>query len=672
MGSVHAQQIVIQTEEVAYYWDASHRNQITRIAALPESAWAPAPANLAWGMRQETLWLRIAARSDLPLHPVLWLQRANLDKVCLYQRELQRWDKQCRGTLDPEAQVQPEHEILNSIDSVFSLSPSVKQSQKYWYLKVRSHNWLTLPLEVLGASEYRAQRRFQILSDYAAMGAFFAVIVYNLVLLFMLKESAHLWHALVMGGWAVYWFGFILGYERMFPLSMQYFLHDAMFVLTLGVGLVWFQAFLRFTEAEMSPGLFRLVRGMQIFVLTGLPLLFWPNHSLSIYHGHVLTLILPLFMLGGLVWSFRNQKATTGFYFSSWIFFFFSLLSFSLMVSGKQPFYAGYFHGLSWLQLLSMFSIALIFALKIKGLVRAREALLLSNLQLAQSHERHLVEQVQLRTQELELTLEELKQSNQTKDQLFAVLAHDLRAPFSNLWMLMGLLEQQTFEPEELLTEVLPGLKERIKRISNSLDDMLLWAQEEIQGYSAKAQWLKPAEMVKEVCGLYSVAAEQKKLRLHFQVDPDAEIKMDPNHLRLILRNLLQNAIKFTPEGGSISFASRLAENGDFILSIEDTGVGMEPEQVAKMLAGQRQASRVGTAGETGMGIGMLLCKAYLRANQAQMCIHSQPEQGTCIQLTFKRPATGPLKNPGTGPLALAITGPLPTLPTSLTQELSR
>lgn len=632
----------LQSEQVSYYWDAGHQAQIAKIERLPETAWQGAPAHLAWGIRPETLWLRIAVSDPLPPHALLWLHRANLDKVCLYQKRLQRWDKQCRGTLDPEAHVKQEHEILNSIDSAFELVPVVPTSaQAYWYLKISSHNWLTLPLDVVSAVDYRSQRRFQVLSDFAAMGAFFAVIVYNLVLLFMLKESVHLWHALIMGGWGLYWFGFVFGYERMLPLTWQYYLHDSMFAWILVMALIYFQVFLRFSQSEISPLIQRVVRGLQLFVLLGLPLLFWQNNRLSIYHAHVLSLILPLFWVAGVLWSFRYKKPITGFYFLSWMFYFAAMLSFSLMVSGWVAFHAGYFHALSWLQLLSMLSIALIFALKIQALVRSLEALLLSNLHLARSHERQLVEQVQLRTQELELTLEELKQSNQTKDQLFAVLAHDLRGPFSNLLMLMGLLEQNTFDPEELLADVLPGLKERIKSISRSLDDMLNWAQEELKGYPAQAELLDPFDILVEISALYAVAAEQKQISLTLAADYRGQIKIDPNHLRLILRNLVQNAIKFTPLGGQIVLATALAESGDFLLSIQDSGLGMEPEQIAQLLSGQRQVSRVGTAGETGMGIGMQLCRAYLKANQAQILIlsyHKLPQRGTRVELYFKAP----------------------------------
>lgn len=654
--------LTLQPEQVRYYWDVGHRAQIPSIVHLPEGAWKKAPPRLAWGVHPETLWLRIEAPAVLPSHALLWLHRANLDKVCLYQMRLLhaekghadpklpptlRWDKQCRGTLDPEAQAKQDHEILNSLDSLFELAPLLpNQRQSYWYLKIRTHNWLTLPMEVIGLGEYRLQRRYQVLSDFAAMGAFLAVIVYNLVLLFMLKESAHLWHALIMAAWGIYWFGFVFGYERMAPLTGQYYLHDSVFAWTLVVALIYLQAFLKFTQSEISPRLRQVVRGIQIFVLLGLPLLFLEIPQLSIYHGHVLSLALPLFLIAGLVWAWRFKKTITGFYLLSWMFFFASLLVFSLMVSGRMAFQPAYFHLLSWVQILSMISIALIFALKIQALVRSREALLRSNLQLAQSQERYLVEQVQLRTQELELTLAELKQSNQTKDQLFAVLAHDLRGPFANLWMLMGLLEQKSFDPAELLADVLPGLKERIKSISNSLDDMLLWAQEELNGYPAQAEWLDPLAILTEVSALYAVTAEQKQISLVLAVNYRGQIKIEPNHLRLILRNLLQNALKFTPVGGQIVLATALSETGEFLLTLQDSGLGMEPAQIACLLSGGRQISRVGTAGETGMGIGMQLCKAYLKANQAQMQIHSQTElplRGTRIELSFKRRGTGEL-----------------------------
>ncbi len=127
-----------------------------------------------------------------------------------------------------------------------------------------------------------------------------------------------------------------------------------------------------------------------------------------------------------------------------------------------------------------------------------------------------------------------------------------------------------------------------------------------------------------------------KNISLLNQVAPDCFAYADENHLRIVLRNLLGNAVKFTSEGGTISVNS--VEESNFVkISVTDTGVGMAEEKIQHLFLAENNNTQLGTNGEIGTGLGLLLCKEFVEKNGGNIWVESELTKGSSFYFTLPK-----------------------------------
>jgi signal transduction histidine kinase len=132
---------------------------------------------------------------------------------------------------------------------------------------------------------------------------------------------------------------------------------------------------------------------------------------------------------------------------------------------------------------------------------------------------------------------------------------------------------------------------------------------------------------------LFQEQAAAKQIQLHVTIPKDVKVFADSNHVLSILRNLISNAIKFTPQGGEV-FIYHKAENGNVMVSVRDTGLGIEPNHIKIILEG-RFFSTYGTHNEKGSGFGLMLCQEFVRLNKGNLNIESKVGKGSTISFTL-------------------------------------
>jgi signal transduction histidine kinase len=133
-------------------------------------------------------------------------------------------------------------------------------------------------------------------------------------------------------------------------------------------------------------------------------------------------------------------------------------------------------------------------------------------------------------------------------------------------------------------------------------------------------------------------SALHKKLTISNQINHDAVVRADNDQLDIVIRNLLANAIKFTPEHGTVTIGS--SEQGDrIILSVRDTGIGMNQETIGKLFDHKQHFTSEGTGGERGTGLGLLICKEFVNKNGGNIVVESEEGKGSCF--SFDLPKAG-------------------------------
>ena len=234
----------------------------------------------------------------------------------------------------------------------------------------------------------------------------------------------------------------------------------------------------------------------------------------------------------------------------------------------------------------------------------------------------------------------QLEVSNQTKDKMFSIIAHDLRGPFSSM---MGFLQMITDEykdfDDEQKVHMLQITYEQSLKTYGLLENLLQWSLSQRGMVECHPEDINLYMLVENQLDVFKYRASNKKLILENSVKSDLVICLDVNMITSILRNLIGNAVKFTPQGGKISFSSFETKKG-VAVQIIDTGVGMPSEIIRGFDSGARIKSTKGTENETGTGLGLEIVKDFAHRMKVEIQIKSKKGIGTEFILTLPSEVT--------------------------------
>ena len=230
---------------------------------------------------------------------------------------------------------------------------------------------------------------------------------------------------------------------------------------------------------------------------------------------------------------------------------------------------------------------------------------------------------------------DELRILNATKDKFFSIISHDLKSPIVSFLSMASLLQRKLdrLSPEEI-KEMAASVNERGDNLMKLMENLLHWSRLQMKRIEFNPQTVPLESMIKQVMYVLDTQADEKKIGIETHVPIDINLKVDPDMLNAILRNLVSNAIKFTPEGGRILIEA--CQSSDTVeISVSDSGVGMSKENQNKLFRLDIIHTDVGTNRETGTGLGLILCKEMVEKHNGTIHITSQEGQGTTVTLTI-------------------------------------
>jgi len=241
-------------------------------------------------------------------------------------------------------------------------------------------------------------------------------------------------------------------------------------------------------------------------------------------------------------------------------------------------------------------------------------------------------------TKELEEQNQVLKTVNAEKDKFFYILAHDLRSPLSAFVSATQLIteEIQTMDLADI-RDITLSMKTSAANIYNLLENLLEWSLMKRGGvdFSPKTFNLKKKT---EVCiNVLSESAGKKQIDIIISIPDDIEILADIHMFDTIIRNLVSNAIKFTPAGGKIKVDAEYDKDYNTIIKISDSGIGMTNELKDKLFILNEKTSRSGTEGEPSTGLGLLLCKEFVDKHNGRLWVESEEGKGSAFSFLIPR-----------------------------------
>ena len=228
---------------------------------------------------------------------------------------------------------------------------------------------------------------------------------------------------------------------------------------------------------------------------------------------------------------------------------------------------------------------------------------------------------------------EQLQALNDEKNRLLGIMSHDLRGSLGALQGLTDLMTKYALSEEEK-DDVMTKIQMQTRQSRNLLDNMLFWAKNQIIGTKTikKSIFLEP--LIKEMHTSHKILAGQKGVSIYSNCDSNLVTVTDLDYLHLILRNLVQNAVKFTPPNGSVHIMVTQENKNDIQIVIKDSGVGFETSYLTK-IGGSRLESTIGTSGEKGTGLGLLLVYEYIELLGAKIECNSVIDMGTTFKITL-------------------------------------
>ncbi|WP_448103625.1 histidine kinase N-terminal 7TM domain-containing protein [Pedobacter panaciterrae] len=226
----------------------------------------------------------------------------------------------------------------------------------------------------------------------------------------------------------------------------------------------------------------------------------------------------------------------------------------------------------------------------------------------------------------------ELQQLNQLKDRVFSIIAHDLRGPLVNLGEILKMTSDDVITIEEFKT-LSPTLSRDISYTTELLDNILHWSRSQLKGYGIDRDFFDLKNILVNEINYHLPAAEAKNIRIIQDVFPGEMVYADRLMIQIVVRNILNNAIKFCNENCEIHITA-VYKNGFIELRIEDNGVGMSEIALQKIHNGDNISTR-GTMNEKGTGLGLVICKEFMEKNDGKLIVRSELGKGSsfCIYL---------------------------------------
>jgi len=260
------------------------------------------------------------------------------------------------------------------------------------------------------------------------------------------------------------------------------------------------------------------------------------------------------------------------------------------------------------------------------------EELAVSRAQIEEEAARYIQINIQLEESEAKL-----KESNATKDKFFSIIGHDLKNPLFVIQSMSEILETEFDEitPEERL-EFIRAIRESSKNAFSLLEDLLHWARCQTGRIDYNPEPVHLKQLAAKCISLLEAHAIKKNIHLINAVDATHILLADKFMVETVIRNLTSNALKFTPEGGTVKINSKPVDN--FIqISVEDTGIGLSESDKQKLFRIDVKNSEIGRSKEKGTGLGLILCKEFVEKHGGKIWVESELEKGSQFIFTIPK-----------------------------------
>ncbi|MCU0447369.1 MAG: sensor histidine kinase [Microscillaceae bacterium] len=499
------------------------------------------------------------------------------------------------------------------------------------------------------------------------LGIILVMALYNLVIYFSVKDVSFLYYVLSLAGIGLYflfYYGFAL---ELLWQNLPYWNAHSFAVIVPLTRIFWVlftQTYLHLSEIlpSWNKVLNYLIILYLVPIFSGLfnYLFDYDTSEFTVaWIGVMGVLVLSMMILMGIL-SYRQGYQPALYFLIANMFFSFGSIMFILREVGflTDTFITRYSVQIGVILQTTLFSLGLADRLN-----QAQKAIIQKDLEKANLEREKEIEKKQLienqrlqlenevkertadlqeKTEELEITVQKLQESeknllelNHIKDKFFSIISHDLRSPMATLNSFLNILVNfsDNFSPDEL-QNLARRTQKSVGGLTELLDNLLQWARSQMNHLQFEPQTINLYQIVYNTANLLTVSIEEKQIDLKIEIAENLQVFADQNMLSFVFRNLLINALKFTPPKGKINIDSQVSDN-QLVIKISDTGIGIPPENLANLFLVHKHFSTRGTQNEKGVGLGLLLCKEFIEKHGGKIAVQSEEGKGTTFSFSL-------------------------------------
>lgn len=240
---------------------------------------------------------------------------------------------------------------------------------------------------------------------------------------------------------------------------------------------------------------------------------------------------------------------------------------------------------------------------------------------------------------------EKFRKTIEARDKLYSVIAHDLRAPIGTIKMINSSLENQKSKIKDKdILKLFEMINETTEEAFNLLENLLRWTRNQNGKTKVYGTTFNVSQTIRQVISLFATIASAKGISLNNSVEGNHYIYADEDMIKTVLRNLISNAIKFTYSGGKVDVS--IKDTSDSVMvCVQDNGKGIPLNMQSHLLKSDEYITTYGTHNEKGSGLGLILCRDFIKMNKGQLNFHSQEGVGTAFYFTVPK-ASVPVQTP--------------------------
>ena len=240
-----------------------------------------------------------------------------------------------------------------------------------------------------------------------------------------------------------------------------------------------------------------------------------------------------------------------------------------------------------------------------------------------------LVEKLNDANNKLEQSIKNVEELNASKDRFITVLSHDLRSPFQGLLGITKTLESSytSFSDNEKQFYI-SQVNQSLDKLYAFLEQLLLWGKVQKNTVKLNYESCNIKELLSHIASVLTSSADKKKISIDIKCKESFKAVFDKEMIAIVLRNLLSNAIKFSPFGSGINVNAEM-DNSELKISVIDNGIGMSDESINKLFNLDENISTIGTDGELGSGMGLILSKDILKKHNGNISVQSKEGKGS-------------------------------------------